>query len=286
LEAAERAEASGALEVDTLRQLYASIEFTDDELKNPLTAAAKHSGPMSRALLYRSTLSQTVPAAQAEALSHALGAARTEGRYASAARAFLPQLSHVEASSDLAWFAPEAIRALLVTGRASEAEPWFYLLKQAAGNDPELALALEKLMPMARLAAFSGADSWTMDRLGAWWNFVKDTPGARENAAMLFSTFDAMGEFVPENIWLVLLDGPSHQSITAPHPSGWFLLEGAASQARIGETVLLSLAILGDAGPAHIDPMIGHRVLKALRNIGLNDEARALALETVVAAGL
>ena len=95
-----------------------------------------------------------------------------------------------------------------------------------------------------------------------------------------------MGEFVPENIWLVLLDGPSHQSITAPHPSGWFLLEGAASQARIGETVLLSLVILGDAGPARVEPMIAHRVLKALRNIGLNDEARALALETVVAAGL
>jgi hypothetical protein len=286
LEAAELAERAGALEVDALRQLYASIEFTDDELKNSLTASAQRSGPMSRALLYRATLSQTVPAAQAEALSRTLSVARTGGRYASAARAFLPQLSRIEATSDLAWFAPEAIRAFLVSGHAKEVEPWFDLLNQAAKRDPEMAVALERLMPVVRLAGFSDADSWTMDRLGEWWSFMKDTPGAREKAAMLIVTFDALGEFVPETVWLELLEGPSHQSIMAPHPSSWFLLDSASAQARIGETVLLSLVILGDFGPARVEPMIVHRVLKALRNIGLNDEARAMALEAVVAAGL
>ncbi|MBF0248808.1 MAG: hypothetical protein HQL36_12195, partial [Alphaproteobacteria bacterium] len=115
LEAAERAEMAGALDVDALRQLFASMPFTEDQLKAPLTEAAKLSGPMSRALLYRATLSQTVPVAQAEAVKRALELARDAGRYASSARAFLPQLTRVEPSRDLIWFAPEVIRALLVT---------------------------------------------------------------------------------------------------------------------------------------------------------------------------
>lgn len=286
LEAAERAESAGALPVDALRQLYASIEFSEAELKNPLTVAAQRTGPMSRALLYRATLSQTVPAAQAEALSRALDVARTGGRYASTARAFLPQLTRVAPSSDLVWFAPEAIRAFLITGRHQGAQAWFDLLSEAAKRDTQMARALEQLMPVARLSGFAGADAWTMDQLADWWAAVKDTPGAREKAALLTTTLDALGEYVPESMWVELIDGPSHQSIVAPHPSTWFLLDGASSQARIGETVLLSLVIFGDGGPARAEPLISHRVLKALRNIGLDDEARAIALEAIMAAGL
>ena len=286
LEAAERAEVAGALPVDALRQLYASIEFSSNELKNPLTAATKLTGPMSRALLYRATLSQTVPAAQAEALARALDVARTGGRYASTARAFLPQLTRVEPSSDLVWFAPEAVRAFLVTGRAQGAQAWFDLLNDAATRDPEMARALEQLMPVARLSGFAGADAWTMDQLADWWASVKGTPGARDKATILTAILDALGEYVPESMWVDLIDGPSHQSIMAPHPSTWFLLNGASSQARMGETVLLSLVILGEGGPAGAEPLIGNRVLKALRNIGLTDETRAMALEAIVAAGL
>jgi hypothetical protein len=286
LEAAERAESAGALSVDSLRQLYASIEFSDAELKNPLTIAAQRSGPMSRALLYRTSLSQTVPAAQAEALSKALEIARSGGRYASTARAFLPQLARVGASSNLVWFAPEAIRAFLVTGRTQEAQPWFDLLTEAAGHDPKMALAREQLMPVARLAGFSGSDSWTENSLDDWWNAIKDTEGARDKAAVLTSALDALGEFAPEGMWLKLIDGPSHQTILSPRPSLWFLLDMASNQARVGETVLLSLVILGDGGPARIEPLVGYRVLKALRIIGLNDEAHAMALEAVIAAGI
>lgn len=286
LEAAERAEMAGALETEALRQIYASIEFSDEALKNPLTEAAKRSGPMSRALLYRATLVQTVPAAQAEALSSALELARTGGRYASTARAFLPQLSRIVASADLVWFAPEAVRAFLITSRPQEAQPWFELLSSAARHDPEAARALEQVMPVARLSGFAGADEWTMDRLPQWWASVKDTPGARDKAATLTASLDALGEFVRENMWVELIEGPTLHSITAPHASLWFLLDGASSQARIGETVLLGLIALGDGGLAQADPVVVHRVLKALRNIGLNDEARALALEAVVAAGL
>lgn len=286
LEAAERAETSGALPVDALRQLYASISFTEQDLKNPLTEAARRSGPMSRALLYRATLSQTVPAAQAEALTQALAMARGGGRYASTARAFLPQLTRVSPSADLAWFAAEAIRVFLTTGRLEGARDWFSVLNGAAEHDHKLAAELEALMPVARLSGYDGAGDWTLEQLPAWWQTVKTTEGARDKAAILAVTFNALGDFVPDQMWAELTQGPSHHALLAPHPSLWFLLDGAAMRARVGETVLLSLVILGDGGPARADPIVLHRVLKALVNIGLHDEARAMALEAVVEAGL
>lgn len=286
LEAAERAEAAGALPVDALRQLYASIEFSEDQLKNPLTHAAQRTGPMSRALLYRATLMQTVPAAQAEALNRAMSIARQSGRYASTARAFLPQLTRVPATQDLVWFAPEAIRAFLISGRHQGAAPWFALLQNAAQLEPKMAAELESLMPVARLSGFEGAGEWTMDRLHGWWNTVKDNEGARDKAATLAATFSALGEYVPDEIWTDLVAGTSHTALMAPYPSLWFLLDNASRQGRVGETVLLSLVSLGDGGPARADPIVLHHILKSLRNVGLDAEARAMALEAVVAAGL
>jgi len=286
LEAAERAEVAGALPVDSLRQLYASIEFSEEQLKNPLTHAAQRSGPMSRALLYRATLMQTVPAAQAEALNRALDVARRSGRYASTARAFLPQLSRVPVSQELAWFAPEAIRAFLITGRHAEASPWFDLLRDTAQLEPQMAAELEALMPVARLSGFEGAADWSIDHLRAWWASVKNKEGARDKAAMLAVAFDALGEYVPDEIWSDLVVGTSHTAMMAPYPSHWFLLNSASTRARMGETVLLSLVSLGDGGPARADPIVLHHVLKSLRNIGLDAEVRAMALEAVVAAGL
>lgn len=286
LEAAERAEVAGALPVDALRQLYASIEFSQEQLKNPLTHAAQLTGPMSRALLYRATLMQTVPAAQAEALKRALDVARQSGRYASTARAFLPQLTRVPVTRDLVWFAPEAIRAFLITDRHQGAAPWFDLLKNAAELEPEMAAELESLMPVARLSGFEGAVDWTMDHLQGWWATVKETEGARDKAATLAATFSALGEYVPDEVWADLVVGTSHTALMAPYPSHWFLLESASTRARVGETVLLSLVSLGDGGPARADPIVLHHVLKSLRNIGLDREARAMALEAVVAAGL
>jgi len=286
IEAAERAEVAGALPVDALRQLYASIEFSAEDLRNALSKSAELSGPMSRALLYRATLSQKVPAAQAVVLSQVLKKARLGGRYASTARAFLPQISRINPGSELAWFAPEAIRAFLITGRHEAVQGWFDVLSAAAQHEPQMAAQVEALMPVAKLSGYAPASGWTMERLPLWWDAIKDGEGARDKAATLASIFNALGETVPDSMWVKLIAGPTHQSLLAPHPSLWFLLDGASERHRLGETILVSLVILGEGGPARASPMILQRVLKALDKVGLKDEARAMALEAVVAVGL
>ena len=71
LEAAERAELAGALPVDSLRQIYSSISFSEQDLANPPSRAEPEGGPMTRALLYHPSPIQTVTPPPARAVARA-----------------------------------------------------------------------------------------------------------------------------------------------------------------------------------------------------------------------
>lgn len=288
LEAAERAEASGALPVDALRQLYTSIMFSDEDLANPLTKAEAESGPLSRALLYRTSIIQTVPTAQAEAVARALALGREGGRYASTVRAFMPVLKRIKPSTELVWFAPEAVRALMIGGLLEAAENWLGLLRASALFNSESGAVLGALMPVARLALTT--DTWSPDMLGIWWEGEKLRDGARERAALLYTLFESLGEPVSQTLWQALFDGPDRTTVAMPHPALWYRLAKASGAGggtgRIGETILLSLLAIGEGGPGAADPVILRRVLTSLGAIGLEKEARSLAVEAALSAGL
>ena len=286
LEAAERAEAAGALDVDTLRQLYTSVSFTEEELANPLTRAEAEAGPMSRALLYRTALVQTVPTAQAEAVARALALGREGGRYASTARAFVPVLKRIPPSAEMAWFAPQAVRAFLVIGDHQAARPWFQLLDASALFDERSAAALDGLVPLMRLAESLGTEGWSADEVVAWWEGVKEEEDAGERASLLYTLFESLGEKVPEPLWEALLGGAHQTGGAVPRPALWRQLGNATEGRRVGETVLLSLLMLGQGGPGQASPLVLGRVVKSLVAVGLEGPARAIAVEAVVAAGL
>ncbi len=232
LEAAERAEAMGSLAVDTLRQLYTSASFSDEELANPLSKAEAESGPLSRALLYRTSLVQTVPTAQAEVVARALSLAREGGLYASTVRVFLPLLKRIPPSDELVWFAPEAVRALFISGEHQAARIWFDLLRASSKYDKDAKDALAALLPVAHLAGYKDVDKWTTDRLIGWWRTIKESKEAGKRATLLYSLFDALGEKVPDEAWETLLEGPQRITVAMPHPALWYRLAFAANSSK------------------------------------------------------
>ncbi len=286
LDAAERAEAAGALPIDILRQLYTSVSFSEEELANPLSKAEAESGPLSRALLYRTALVQTVPTAQAEAAGRALALAREGGRYASTVRAFMPVLKQIRPSEELLWFAPEAVRAFLISGEGEAARVWFGLLRASALFNQDSRAMLTALLPLARLANSGEADDWTTEKLIEWWKAADGGDQARRHAALLYTLFESLGEPVPTPLWDALLDGPQRVTVAMPRPALWQRLAGAVDAMRVGETVLLSLLALGEGGPAEANPVVLRRVLLSLRGVGLETTARRIALEAAVAAGI
>ena len=239
LEAAERAEIAGALDVDTLRQLYTSVSFSDQELANPLSKAEAESGPLSRALLYRTSLIQTVPTAQAEAASKALYLGRKGGRYASIARVFLPVLKRIPPSAELSWFAPEIIRAFLSCGEQVSATPWFSLLRTSAQHNQESAEALVALLPVARLAGYSHTIEWSSKHLNKWWEQVRKDNGASNKAALLYNLLEVLGDDVPRKAWDALLDGPQLITIAMPNSALWHSLDEATKVSSLAQKALL-----------------------------------------------
>lgn len=319
LDAAERAEAAGALATESLRQLYSSIDFSAEDLAKPLSRAREMGGPIARALLYHLALAQNVPTAQAEIVKNALDIARAEGRYGAAARVFSPVVAKIEPSAALLWFAPDAIRLMLSNDTPDGARPWFSLLQSSSLFQEDSAVEVVRLTPLVRLVGTMGLEKEPRD-LDAWWAQVKDRPGAAGDAALLYSMLSALGDDVGFAAWRQLEAPAGMSPVAMIHPALWFRLQAATRQARAaaasaaeqrardgedpaeadsdktdgtafvpphrGEIVLLGLVGLGEAGSARAAPQVISQVLRSLRAVGLEEEARALALEAALAAGL
>lgn len=206
LEAAERADSAGALPDDMLRQLYTSVEFSDDDLANPLSRAEIDFGPKVRALLYRTSLVQTVPTAQAEATARAFALAREEGRYASTVHVFQPVLKRIPPSTQLAWFAPEAVRALLLGGERVLAEKWYQVLKASAITNEVAAKAIAEFRPLAKLFDFDVLTGQDQSLAESWWQAARTQPDVQSKGNLLFAILDAMNIEVGENAWERLID--------------------------------------------------------------------------------
>jgi hypothetical protein len=319
LEAGERAESAGALPVDSLRQLYTSVSFSEQDLANPLSRAETEGGPMTRALLYHTSLVQTVPTAQAEVVARALALGRDEGRYASVVRVFMPVLKRIPPSAELLWFAPEAIRALLLNNETIAAEAWFQLMRASALFNKDSGQAIVGLMPIVRLMGSPEAAEWNTNQLPGWVDSIKGRKNAPALPALLYTLLDALGEPVSAQTWEKLVTAAGRDKVTMPGPALWFRLKEATEAARgrtsdagrstaqvgptatdaatavepspqgrsrLGETVLLALLALGDDGPAGASPLLLREVLISLRATGFDKEARALAVEAALAAGI
>ena len=63
-------------------------------------------------------------------------------------------------------------------------------------------------------------------------------------------------------------------------------MRAATNESRLGETVTYALLALGDGGPGAASALTLDTVVRALRAMGLEREARALALEAVLARAL
>lgn len=286
LKAGETAESVGALPVDALRLLYTSMSFTEKDLATPLTRADSLASPVARALLYRSASMQSVAAAQAEAVAKALSISRGDNRYPTVARVFLPVLKKIQASPELTWFAPEAIRSLLVAGDVAAAEGWMRFLKISAVLNEESGQAAIGLTPLLRLAGASEAPPWVAKDIQGWWEQTKKQQDARARALLMFTLFDAVDEPVPAEAWENLTDGFERRQVNMPDPVILHRLGLASKASRVGEAVLLSLLVLGEDGPGRASPVILDAAISVLKAVGLKAEARALAMEAALAAGL
>ena len=208
LMAAERAEALGVLDTDSLRKFYGAITFTPEEQQAAMTQGDKT--PRSRVLLLRAAGIEPVPAIRAELINRVLLASIERGALGGTARLYAPVIAELKPSPDLASFAPMLARALFVAGRPETAGAWVTLAKA----NPATAKAADDLWLLTRLGRAGGGDPAPAEAYAAWLgdrDVAPDRAGRR--ADMALEMLQAVGDKVPGAAWLALITHASPQTI-------------------------------------------------------------------------
>jgi hypothetical protein len=113
----------------------------------------------------------------------------------------------------------------------------------------------------------------------------EDGAAATRRTFVLRTLLEATERTTGSTTWSAYVGANAPKFDATPDPVLWQALSAASRDGRVGETVLLSLIALGPGGTANYHPLTISAVIDALRAIGLDKEARAIALEAAVAAG-
>ncbi len=287
--AAERAAALGALPVQQLGQLYDAFTFAKDDLVAAASQAAERErdklAPVRRrALVYQAVRQEPAAAVRAELLRQLLSD-RAPGAFIATSRLLAEALTALEVQPDLAWFAATAGRALYAADRPNAAGSWLRMVQQEAIINPEAAAAVTALWPYAMLA---GADERPANGGLAAWRQAQDgngrtPPAGRES--LLRALLGALGR-APERSWIeIALDTPAAAQ-PAPPAALMYALQEAGEAGRVGETVLLTLLVVGPQGLSDCHAAALGIAVTALKRVGLHDAARRLAVQAAIYRGI
>ena len=288
LAAVEAAEAAGTVPAESVGRFYAAVEFKKDQLADPVAAAEKLAGPLARALLYRAAQAELVPEARAKLLQAVFARARQDGLFPTLARVSFPLVSKLDATPALIWFAGDAARALLAAAEPAAAGRWYQVAAGLGASNPDGLATANGLWPIMTLATATPMPVFDAARFEDWLEAnggtARPETGARAN--LVLSLLQATGAKVPPAVWRSLALGAMTEQASVATPATLFALDDATAGKRLGETAALSLVALGDAGPSGAATTTLGRVVAGLVAVGLDEPARALALEAALGKGL
>ena len=152
-------------------------------------------------------------------------------------------------------------------------------------SDSRARRELAALTPLFALAGVGGSQAVpALDEAAvAAWRAA--TPAAGAEAARLFALLEGIGSPVPDQAWWQELEPPLQRSLSVPVSPLWRGLERAVAGQRKGEAVLFALQMLNGAPEAAHGAALT-AALRALRAVGLDQEARAIAVATALAMDL
>lgn len=294
--AAERAAALGLLDGDQMAAAYLSVPYSREDVAGVRVGIEPASPYRRRALFHQAILDEQVPAGRADLLAMLFFREAGGEAYPATLAAHRGSLASVPPSSVLTAFAPMAVRAFVQLGDRVRAGMWLSVLEGSAAStrqvrelravlrliDPSIVTSLPMALPgdvegvaspVAPIPAFVQP---ALDDLAAGGD-------ARTFAALEIVLLDALGVQLPPPVWdALLVSGGLPGGDVAPL-AVTRRLKLASDQNRVGETVLLSLAALSELGPSEAHPQTLSEVVRALRKVGLEREARSLAAEALIA---
>jgi len=266
--AAEAALRLNALAPEAMAEAYRRPALAGADAADP-TAQTNDPG-LRHALYFQAIIAARTPAQRARFVRAMLEEARKSGMRLQMARVLAPLLADLPVTPDAGWFAEMALETALLGGRFDLARRW----AEAAGLHHWLAL-IDVADPQRRGGRPSSLA--TVAELGA-----RGRLGA-ETLHRLATVLDALDIDVPIGLWDAANRTPQSASGYLPDTGVLADLAQSAQRGDAGHAILLVMRTLGPAGPEGANLLALGDALRALRRIGLEADARQLALEALVA---
>lgn len=212
----------------------------------------------------------------ATAIAEALRAATAPADFYATAQFFRREIAGLATAPDAAAAALFA-RAAIVVGDVQTSQRLVASARQAGAPEAALASLDAALAVMAGVRGDSGTVAMQR-RLDAAGSAAPALRAAARDVAILA----ALGAPVNGAVQSAMLANAPQGGARAD--SGAMLaLAGAVERGAIGEGALLTVAAAGEGGPARLDAESVERLIRALRGLRMEDEARRVAIEALLA---
>jgi hypothetical protein len=276
LTALEQAFLVGATSADRLAARYAEAAPASDALPSP----ESDRDAQTRAMALGAVLKETDPVVRGELLDAAWRASSGAERFLIADVLAAP-IVELPVEPQLASVAPSMARALLAVDRPVPAVSWLSLLTAQSGQDAGSRPAVAGLLPLFALAGVGGSDAVPRLDAAAIEAWQQATAADAATTERLFVLLEGVGAPTTADLWRDLLPDLAQRRAAAAASVLWRGLERAAAERRVGETVLYVLYML-DGRPEDVHPEALVACLRALSRVGLDRDARAIALATAL----
>jgi hypothetical protein len=244
--------------------------------------ASKNWDAGARALLIQAAMKSELPATRAKIITAALQMAREKGKFRLMALGLAPMVIALTPSSELLWFSGDAARILIAANDVGGARRWLSFAKTQDLKDDKKA----GLWPLYVLLSEDPIALATPEAILTWWKArggVSEDKGTRIRT--FFSLINSMGVTIPSELWTVSDDANPVKNY-GPRASVRNALSQAAAVGSRGGAVVLSLIALGSRGPVPENLPAVEMSIAALKRLGFDKEAQAIALETAIESGL
>ena len=282
--AAEDAFRAGALPPETMRAVLDLAMFQPAELENAATLARTE--PFMNALeRIRAALRQEARAERrAELIYVAFQVGHAHGLLPQVAALFVQEAEDIVPAVDWDNWASIIARGLLLAGRPAAAARWQNILELNAPGEDAFAKELRIVMALVAPAPLRIEEAQEPLAVLAADSMVPDvTPATMARAVLALGLFDANGLEMPfeAQSQVQALTSIAFPGRRAP-PLVMARVEQAARDGRRGELALFTVDAIGPGGAGQVAPDVVVRLVRALREAGLEEEAQALTAEAIL----
>lgn len=285
-QAAVKSNLSGGVSLDVLRSIYDQQLFSEMEYQNAVRMAEFDNRPLADVLLYQAASRQATDFDKVTTLEVIWKRALENNDLPRKARLNVETLKSIIPSSRLMNHAHHITRGLLLAGEKERAIEWYNFVRgNAVSGDAEATRALINIWPLLILADGSGEIPWSNDILDLWWNgqMVLSPENRDSRATLFYALAEAFQNEVSDDKWAELITENSSENARSVPLGVWREIIRAVGDNKPSEAIILSLIAMGKEGPGSLDPAGISTIVRLLRSFGLDQEARDVALEALVA---